>query len=391
MMKKTLIALAAAAVAGGAYAQSAVTISGVVDINYGQVDGSGDAAARASDQQRVGQNGSATTAIIISGSEDIGGGLRGIFRYEINPDFVSGDGFTAEVVGRANGFHFVGLTGGFGEVRLGRLNSAFMQNWTTVVSPFGTNLGSGWGGAGVLNRYGAPTDNMTAPTRFNNAIEYQSPVFSGIQARLMYVPERDKASAAANRARVVDAGLRFAQGPITAMLSWQQTSAKSTAGILATASPIGVGGTGTAAAADAAANFNDVDSTLWMLGGRYTMGALTLMGGYWQDQLEIAGVEVADISGWSLGATYRMGAWTFSGAYTQGEDDSTARFFDDFVAVGGIDAGAERTVLGLGVDYAFSKRTTLYGRFEDRNLDRPAVGAAQNEVRTIAVGIRHTF
>jgi predicted porin len=368
MMKKTLVALAAAAVAGGAFAQSAVTISGTVDLAYALYDVSSTVAAdRDADQQRVMQNGSATTAIIISGSEDIGGGLRGIFRFETNPDFVAGGGLAA-----ATGFNFVGLTGGFGEVRLGRLNSAFLQNWG-IANPFGTNLGSGWGAARVVTRYAGGT---TAPTRFNGAIEYQSPVFNGIQGRLMYVPE-DTTPTSTVRPGVIDAGLRFAQGPFAAMLSWQQTDASRNITVNV---PIGVTG-------------NGVENTLWMLGGRFTMGATAFSAGYWQEEVEVAGVKRADITGWTLGVRHTMGPWAFLAAYTQSEDDATSPVLTtggalvhsapgDVTLAGG--AGAKRTVLGLGADYSFSKRTALYGRFEARDL-------GVTEVQTIAVGIRHTF
>lgn len=377
MMKKSLIALAAATVAGAAFAQSAVTISGVVDIGYGQVDATG----TASDQQRVMQNGSVTSSIAISGSEDIGGGLRGIFRYEMNPDFVAGTGLAGHPAG-ANGFNFVGLTGNFGEVRLGRLNSAFLQNWG-IASPFGTALGSGWGPSGVVTRYATPgaltvtgtpvsavalnaPGAATAPTRFNGAIEYQSPVFNGIQARLMYVPERDDGTAAVNRPSVVDAGLRFAQGPVTAMLSWQRTDASGA--VANTAHPQNITST------------TGAEGTLWMIGGRYTMGALAFSGGYWQEQVDIDNVERADITGWTLAVRYTMGAWAFTGAYTQSEDDAIAA--DQIFTVAG--TGAKRSVVGLGADYSFSKRTALYGRFEGRDM-------GPTEVQTIHVGIRHTF
>jgi predicted porin len=370
MMKKSLIALAAAAVAGGAYATTAVTISGTVDINYGNVDGSGgttaahQAFANGLDQQRVAQNGSATSAIVISGSEDIGGGLRGIFRFETNPDFVGGGGIAA-----GNGWNFVGITGGFGEVRLGRLNSAFLENWL-IVNPLGTALGTGFGGAQVLTRYAAGT----APTRFNNAIEYRSPVFSGIQGRLMFVPE-DTTPTTTVRPGVIDAGLRFAQGPFAAMLSWQQTDASRA--VLAGASPIGVGG-GTAT--------TGVDNTLWMLGGRYTMGATAFSAGYFREDVKVAGVESADITGWTLAVAHTMAPWTLRAAYTQSEDKALAanQVFSTTGGALGLERGAKRSVLGLGVDYAFSKRTALYGRFEGRDMD-------QTEVQTIAVGIRHTF
>jgi len=370
MMKKSLIALAAATVAGAAFAQSAVTITGTVDLGYAIYDVSGGTPTeQAHDQQRVSQNGSATTALFIRGSEDIGGGLRGIFQIETNPDFVTGGTLST------GGNNFLGLTGNFGEVRLGRLNSAFLQNWL-IVNPLGTNLGSGWGAAGVVTRY----VGVATPTRFNNAIEYQSPVFNGIRVRLMYVPE-DTTPTTTVRPGVIDAGLVFAQGPITAMLSLQQTEASRN--LAGAASLIGAG--------PAEAGNTGVESTLWMLGARYTMGATAFSAGYLQEQIDVSGAERADITGWTLGVRHTMGPWAFLAAYTKTEDDATNRVLTGPAAlihsaagVATVGTGADRSVLGLGVDYSFSKRTALYGRFENRDL-----GLA--EVQTIAVGVRHTF
>jgi predicted porin len=182
------------------------------------------------------------------------------------------------------------------------------------------------------------------------------------------VPERDDAAATANRASVVDAGLRFAQGPITAMLSWQRTDASGA--VAAVAHPLGVATPATGG-----------DSTLWMLGARYAMGALALSGGYWQERVELGTTEVADITGWTLAVRYTMGPWAFTAAHTQSEDDALTA--NQIFSVTG-ERTAKRTVLGLGVDYSFSKRTALYGRFEGRDM-------GPTEFQTIQVGIRHTF
>jgi predicted porin len=62
-------------------------------------------------------------------------------------------------------------------------------------------------------------------------------------------------------------------------------------------------------------------------------------------------------------------------------------------------AGYSAKVLGLGVDYSLSKRTTIYGRHE-RDTDSTATfrsitgyTAATNNVTytATAIGIRHTF
>ena len=372
MIRKSLIALAAATVAGAAYAQSSLTISGRVDINYGWVDGSGgttDAArafANSLDQQRVDQNGTVSTRILFEGSEDLGGGLHGVFRIDIRPDLVEGGDLRA-------GSQYVGITGDFGEVRLGRLDSAFSDNWE-IANPFDRRVGSGFDEPGVVSRY-LDLDGVTAPTRFNGAIGYLSPVFNGVQGSILFVPE-DTDADATRRPGVIDVGLSFTQGPINAKLSWQQTRASRT--VDAEDSPIGVGG-------------RDVQNALWLLGVSYAIGGLTLHGGHFREQVDVADVESADITGWTGGVSYTTGPWTVKAAFTQSEDNALPanQVFTNLNGAAAFDpdlleTGADRNVLGLGVEYSFSQRTALYGRFENQDF-------GPTGIQTVIVGIRHTF
>jgi len=71
-MKKTLIALAAVAATTGAFAQSSVTLSGVIDVGV-EKRFSGDAT-------RVTPNRNGTSNWTLSGTEDLGGGLKAVFQ-----------------------------------------------------------------------------------------------------------------------------------------------------------------------------------------------------------------------------------------------------------------------------------------------------------------------
>jgi len=143
-MKKSLVALAALA-ATSAFAQSSVTISGVLDAGYRSVSGPLGTSTKGGFQ-----NGTATSAIILSGTEDLGGGMSAIFRYEINPDFVAGSGLSGSVLqttdkadlsaagtsntvrtsNGANGYNFVGIqTKDMGAIRIGRLNTSTLAAW----------------------------------------------------------------------------------------------------------------------------------------------------------------------------------------------------------------------------------------------------------------------
>lgn len=357
-MKKTLIALAALAVVSAASAQSTVTISGLVDVGVRTID----AAGATSDLNSVAQNGSATSAIIFSGSEDLGGGMKANFRMETNPDFSAGGGLAS-----GTGYNFVGVAGGFGEVKFGRLNSSALEA-NGIANPFGTAIGSGYGPAGTATstgmyaRYAAA--GATGPTRFNNAIEYTSPKFAGgVTVRALIVPKYDNATTAANsRQGVTDVSVKYVNGPLTAMLGQQGITDSETGNAT---------DVGPALAASAS-------STFTYLVGSYQMGAFKL-GGLYFTQTGTAGTAWSDIAGYRLSGTYTTGAFTLMASAANSDDKTNVT----------TTGGADRTSAALGVDYALSKRTALYARYERTDLDTNS--AADDVVTTMGAGIRHSF
>jgi len=194
-MKKSLLALAiAGAFSGAAYAQSSVTLFGIVDtgIRYSKGDDNGNIWA----MQNSGLN---SSRLGVRGSEDLGGGLKANFWFEaaVNTDNGSGSGTStnnditgtnASLAGAQgitfNRRMFVGLSGGWGEWRMGRnYTPIFMQ--ITSNDPFGTN------GVGDTKAYalaGVTTTNAPQTiVRASNAIEYLTPPgIGGIYAHLMY-------------------------------------------------------------------------------------------------------------------------------------------------------------------------------------------------------------
>ena len=124
-------------------------------MNYGSVTAPKNAVFLSTGNiSRVAHNGDATTAIILQATDDIGGGLTAAFRYEINPDFVNGTGFTGGITGSgtgvnatavgatetvaygngANGYNFIGVTSkDMGGIKLGRLNTGTLTAW--LVTP----------------------------------------------------------------------------------------------------------------------------------------------------------------------------------------------------------------------------------------------------------------
>ena len=105
-MKKTLIALATlAAVSGTAFAQSTVTLYGVVDAGITK-------GATTTTFTGGGING--TSRLGVKGTEDLGGGLSAVFQIETGLN--SGKEAASSLGDRGA---FVGLAGAFGTVTLG--------------------------------------------------------------------------------------------------------------------------------------------------------------------------------------------------------------------------------------------------------------------------------
>jgi predicted porin len=153
-MKKTLIALAAVAVSGAAFAQSTVSITGNADVGYSKSTGAKGLFKHGGDNS--------TPAVNFSIVEDLGGGMSAQALYEINPNLA------ATTIGK--GQAFVGLTGGFGTVRLGMPNTGLLATQAGR-TPFGTALGSNYGA-----QLGSAT---TANTRMAGAIQYRAPAMGG--------------------------------------------------------------------------------------------------------------------------------------------------------------------------------------------------------------------
>ena len=182
-MKKHLIALAAlTAFAGAASAQSSVTLFGVVDLNGRWLNNNG------ATQYQLAQGGLAASRLGFRGSEDLGGGMRAEFWLEAALDPDTGTIGVTSINGDRNNAAALftrrstaSLLGGWGEVRLGRDQTATYLN-TPVFDPFGDN---GLGAASHLTTkppavpVGGGYDTLA---RANNMVAYFLP--SGIAGGL---------------------------------------------------------------------------------------------------------------------------------------------------------------------------------------------------------------
>ncbi len=367
-MKKSLIALAVLASAGVASAQSSVTLFGVVDATYAYGSGS------VNKKTQLTNSGYNSSRLGFRGVEDLGGGMSASFWLEAginNDDGTAGGGIRAgNQAGAANltnapgtGLNFnrrstVSLSGGFGEVRLGRDYTP--QFWNlTVFDPFGTN---GVGTTQTLNSsIGGPTT-----VRASNSIGYFLPRdLGGFYGQVQYymgenVSNSLTAPAPAGVNNKKDGNglalrVGYANGPINVALASSRTEY----------------------VAGNTSQFN--------LGGQYDLGVAKLMAHYVDDKVSTSPSSTKG-KGFLLGSLIPLGAGEVRVAYSTYQ-----------TKVGSTSVGKSNK-FALGYVHNLSKRTALYGtyaRVSNKDGATQALNgsatAANNSSNGYDFGVRHSF
>ncbi len=179
-MQKKIIALAIAGLAStAAFAQSNVTVYGVVDVGQAFVKSTttGGANRANAEQPIVGRLDNNSSYIGFKGVEDLGNGLKAVFQLETNYEAASGAAWsTARDT-------YVGLAGGFGTAVAGNLTHPLRSFGAKVeLMPAAAGIGTM---ASVTGRILGT--NTGADDRAANAIAYISPTFGGFSATVAYV------------------------------------------------------------------------------------------------------------------------------------------------------------------------------------------------------------
>jgi predicted porin len=382
-MKKTLVALAALA-ATGAFAQSTVTLSGNMDFAGASITGTQTLAKGATVSTGVGT--SSTSVINLVAEETVTGGFKITAKYGLDPRTLSNDSLaitnngnsyssgqmvSSTITGLARDEAFIGIAGGFGNLRLGSPNSIGLNSFQ-VASPLGTGVGSGYTGGSTS----ATMTNSFVQTRYNRSVRYDSPSFNGITVSALYAPGNDAtpyvASAAAvallipNGRNATEFGLRYAAGPLTVSYAYvEQAAGTLTAGWYGTS-------TGTSATTTAF-----VKTATNMVNASYVMGATTLYAG-WNDGDTLASTTAAvPTNGYRVGIKQTMGAIDLMASYTT--QTSTT-------------SDLKATVAGLRADYNFSKTAAAYVGYESWDTGTAYNNSLTTGTRKIAsMGLRKSF
>lgn len=130
----------------------------------------------------------------VSADEDLGGGMKGIGKVEFQIDTAgsnaTGQGTANSIASKGDREMFVGLQGGFGTFRLGRVNTPYKLTGVAL-DPFVTTVLQARGNGGMSGNVGTNVTalNTHAPGYVNNGIVYNMPKFGGVGFDLYISPD----------------------------------------------------------------------------------------------------------------------------------------------------------------------------------------------------------
>lgn len=391
-MKKnssTLLALASLGLfCQGAHAQSSVTLYGIIDVgfNYQSNASGGRLFAMTSGVNQGSRFG-------LLGSEDLGGGLKAIFRLENGFDVTNGKlGQGGLLFGRQA---YVGLTSPYGTLTFGR-------QYDTLIDFVGQySVSNQWGG--YISAHPGDLDNFNYSYRSNNSVKFTSADYGGFSFGTLY--SLGGTAGDFTRNQIWSLGAGYSHGPFSigaAVLSARNPNTSLFGGNSST--------TASATAANAtspvyrgflsAHSYQDIG-----VGASYTLGAATFGATYSNISFRGMGDTSSgpNPSGYSGNATFDNAEVNFSYKLTPAWMAGVAYDYTKGHA-NNVNEGATYHQVEASTHYYLSKRTDVYlsGIWQHASgtdsTNKPAVAAinvltpsSSNSLVVVRVGMRHKF
>ena len=343
-LRASAIALACVCAGTAAHAQSSVQLYGLIDLSAGSFQNAGGLKVKRLDSGNM-----STSYLGFKGSEDLGGGLRANFQLE---SFFLGDSGGASRVPGVDAFWArnanVGLSGGFGTLKMGRFGPPLF-----VSTLLFNSLGDSFGYSPAIRQwynspYGTP---LVGDSGWNNAIGYTTPGFGGLSATVAVAAGE---GAATSKGRNIGGNVLYFAGPVALTAAWQDVKSQGVLGRAISAFP------------------GFTSQTAWQVGGSFNASVVKVYAQYGEiDTKATKGVKskIANVS-----ASIPLGVGSIVAEYGNAKTETV-----------GSAVIPKSQMVTLGYDYFLSKRTDVYAVYM---LDKYT---ALSNGTTFAVGLKHTF
>jgi predicted porin len=296
-MKKTIVAAAVAAVIAAPAAFADVKISGQITAEYKDASGADAELVEASD-------------IVISGSEDLGNGMKVSFKLAGSPDsMTAGQASAGGAIGEDD--RYISLSGDFGTVQFGR--------YEQLISAKGSDIANSLASSEVISI----EEKTGLGQRGNQGVRYTSPNFNGVTvAAGGFMDGFDGDTAGADDFDVTEMMVSYSNAGLTVSFTSENNdidsldtdviAAKYTMGDL------------TVAMTDLDSSTDANDATI--VAAKYTMGNNSIAGAYMASH-----GTAANEGDFTLKATHMMSKSTSVWVGVESDDSAST---NDFVSVG---------------------------------------------------------
>lgn len=303
----------------------------------------------------VDSGGMSTSYIGVSGSESFGNGTRAVFAIEsfLRPDTGASGRFTGDTFFARDAY--VGLSGPFGRLTLGRNTTPFFLT-TLMHNPFGDSFTVS---PMITHTFrdvptipGVSNLGVKGDTGFSNSIRYVSPSFSGLKADIVYSAGQERDSGVDRKAgRAIDGALSYGRGPVSMALAYRNINL-STAG-------------------------DGHKQEAWQIGGSFDISVVKLQAQY-QQSAERFNNSASDVDR----KTYQLGASIEAGTGKLLFSYALSNISDTRAATSG-----KRESVSFGYLLPLSKRTDVYSAAYHDALKNPT-----GNTQTVGtLGLRHRF
>ena len=337
MTKKLLPTMIGAALIGGMSAASAdVTVFGHLDTSINNVDT--EVAGVSTDDTNFHCT---TCSVGFKGSEDLGNGLKAIFKLDFQFDTINRNRASDGTNSITDRDQWVGLAGGFGQVRIGTISTVYKSHGAMIDPLYRTFLQGRDHGLQSPFHSGAGEELQGRAT---NTVRWDSADFNGVKLGAHYTLDSDEAVEDDNPYGV---GASYSNGGILVFADYMTNDGSAT-------NPAG-------------------DLSGWKVGGKYSMNNFAVMGQY-EDGEDDSASEEATL--WHIAGTYTMGNNTVYAGYGQGE-----------IEVPGVTVDTDAWT--IAAMHKMSKRTMVYAGYNNFEEDDP-IGVNLEE-DTFSLGLKHKF
>ena len=359
MKTKNLILAMLGSFAGAAFPQSSsVSIYGIIDVGVSRMDG-GQSTLTFSPVALIGRPSSWTERSATSsrlgfrGSEDLGDGLKANFQLEHRfTPYIGGieprDGASTTIFWNAQSW--VGLSGGLGEVRLGR---QFVPAFQIAIGsdPWGYDYNVG--GSSNFTRGG------NGVTMSNNAVVYRTPKLAGFTADVMVAAGQGGAAAvnapAGRVGRNEGANMQYSAGPLWVGLGYNNSKQEGT----------------------------PVKNRYANLGIAYDFGFVRSIASYSVGNNNVAGNP--DTRTYLIGATAPLGQGSMRTVVARYDAAVGQNFNAANPLLPQLTGGQNTTKFGLGYQYFLSTRTSMHADVGTAKTD------GVSRTTGVEAGIKHIF